>query len=184
MVNPSKAIIVPVFLATLISCRPDGPLPVTRVSFGSAPPPPERTTVEEEELVAVATDPPDPEAIRTEYRVDLVLRYHSMQLSVEKERQHRASAPVTTSRRLGRFALEYWIGDELLERLRFDFPLLAVDSPDDVVEKGLDTRIQLDAPVVPRATRVRVLDRKTRAEWPMNLEVFASVIEEPGNSSD
>ncbi len=36
--------------------------------------------------------------------------------------------PVVTARRMGRYAIELWIGQELIERVRFDFPLTAADE--------------------------------------------------------
>jgi hypothetical protein len=86
--------------------------------------------------------------------------------------------PVVTARNMGRFAVELWIGRELIDRVRFDFPLLAMGEPSAGKKRPLreppSFRGKLAATVlVPASQRVRraiVLDRATGKEtelsWP------------------
>src|SRR5690606_41135099 len=63
--------------------------------------------------------------------------------------------PVATARRMGRFAVELLIGQELIDRVRFDFPLLAG-------EEALGKRRPHDAPPSDRkSTRLNSSHVKT-----------------------
>jgi hypothetical protein len=79
---------------------------------------------------------------------------------------------------MGRFALELWVGTELLDRLRFDPPLMATGP----VEKNprhpfprpsfddVSTKLHLQIADDPRAAYAQVVDRATgettRYAWP------------------
>jgi hypothetical protein len=74
--------------------------------------------------------------------------------------------PAATTRVLGRFAIEFWIGKELIDRVRFDVPLLEdptkrknrrLGSPAFMVNARLSVRLA-DSP---RATSVVLVDRAT-----------------------
>jgi hypothetical protein len=76
--------------------------------------------------------------------------------------------PVVTARRMGRYALELWIGQELVERVRFDLPLLEAGGPDQgpkhhfpspSLEKGAHVRTRILVPRAPRARRAVLVDR-------------------------
>ncbi len=81
-------------------------------------------------------------------------------------------APQATPRAMGRFALELFEGPALVERVRFDFPLLG--SPD-AVDAGraappsltlkLRTRIGVVFPATARGTRLELWDRATDRRW-------------------
>jgi hypothetical protein len=100
--------------------------------------------------------------------------------------------PETTPRRMGRFAFELWLGHELVERLRFDFPLLAAETPRTGPRRplrevpsfapGAQVSVSLRLPASERATRARILDRATgesvEVAWPPPQGSFAS----PGNA--
>jgi hypothetical protein len=88
--------------------------------------------------------------------------------------------PQPTPRRMGRFAFELWLGRELIERLRFDFPLLAAETPRTGPRKplreepsfapGARVSVSLRMPASDRATSARIFDRATgksvAVAWP------------------
>jgi hypothetical protein len=83
--------------------------------------------------------------------------------------------PAASARRIGRFAFELWLGRELIERVRFEFPLLAAEAPEDESRqpvrrapsfaRGARVSARLQIPASPRATSARVLDRATGETW-------------------
>jgi hypothetical protein len=89
--------------------------------------------------------------------------------------------PRASARRIGRYAFELWLGGELIERLRFDFPLLAAEEPPTTgprrplretpsFARGARVSVMLDVPHSDRANRARILDRATgdavEVPWP------------------
>jgi hypothetical protein len=88
--------------------------------------------------------------------------------------------PQSTPRRIGRFAFELWLGHELVERLRFDFPLLASEEPPEGPRRqlrepprfapGARVSVTLRVPASERAATARILDRATgetsEVSWP------------------
>jgi hypothetical protein len=87
---------------------------------------------------------------------------------------------------MGRFEAELWIGCELIDRIRFDFPLLAGQAPskDAVAQHRPDFETHgrfVTTVMVPnseRATRLELRDRAEEAEaksvvaldWPLQLQ--------------
>jgi len=79
--------------------------------------------------------------------------------------------PQATARRFGRFAFELWLGRELVDRVRFDFPLLATEAPAPASPRpihdtprfapGARVSVVLRVPASERATRASILDRAT-----------------------
>jgi hypothetical protein len=77
---------------------------------------------------------------------------------------------------MGRFAVELYIGKELIDRVRFDFPLLGADelaggerkwdSPPSF-ERKLSTTAAVMIPHSERATRVVLVDRASGRVWPL-----------------
>jgi hypothetical protein len=86
--------------------------------------------------------------------------------------------PEPSARRMGRFAFELWIGAALIERIRFDFPLLAAEVPrsgtrrplheDPSFAPGARVSIRLQVPASSRATRAQILDRATGQATPVD----------------
>jgi hypothetical protein len=88
--------------------------------------------------------------------------------------------PQATARRIGRFAFELWIGHELVDRLRFDFPLLASEEPPPGPRRplhdtprfapGARVSVTLRVPASDRPTAARIFDRATgdavAVTWP------------------
>jgi hypothetical protein len=131
----------------------------TRAAADAAPPPAPPDSV------------PDPEPLRVARQWEYEVLYDKGKLSVAKVRAMRFDKPVVTSRQMGRFAIELWIGRELVDRVRFDFPLLAADEPrlgprhplKDPPSLGAGARVSrtLLVPASPRATRAVLVDRAT-----------------------
>jgi hypothetical protein len=106
--------------------------------------------------------------------------YDRGELRVASVTERRFRVPVVTARRMGRFAIELWIGRELVERVRFDFPLLAAEPVRDggrrplheppTFAPGAIVSRRVLVPASPRATRALLIDRATGATqllpWP------------------
>ncbi|HEY4016420.1 MAG TPA: hypothetical protein VGM06_23960 [Polyangiaceae bacterium] len=86
-------------------------------------------------------------------------------------------SPQATPRVMGRFALELFEGPTLIERARFDFPLLGVPEADGGVQLApkLRTRIGVVFPATRKGTRLELWDRATGRRWtlPWPIEVNA-----------
>jgi hypothetical protein len=111
---------------------------------------------------------PDPEPLRSaeQWQYDLV--YDAGRVSVERVTKVTHRRPVVTARRMGRYAIELWIGSELIDRVRFDFPLLAAedeprrrkplhDPPSFGARAFVQSRVLV--PASARATRAVLVDR-------------------------
>jgi hypothetical protein len=129
-----------------------------------------------------SSSPPDPEPLRQAEQYEYVFAYDMGATWVTSVRPIRFPQPVVTARRMGRFAVELWIGSELVERVRFDFPLLAAENPSPDKRQRLNEPPSLAGGVlkatvlVPAASRARravLLDRATNREteldWPPRL---------------
>jgi len=123
---------------------------------------------------------PDPKALRLARQWEYELVYDRGDVRVESVRERNFSQPVVTARRMGRYAIELWIGKELVDRVRFDFPLLAAEQvpsgprrplkdPPSFAPGAVVARRVL-VPASPRATRAVLVDRATgqtlRLDWP------------------
>jgi hypothetical protein len=109
---------------------------------------------------------------------ELELAYAGGHVEVAAVRSLKFRQPVVTARRVGRFALELWIGHELIDRVRFDFPLLPVEEGKPQGKRSLHEppsfggRLETTVlvPASPRVRRAVVLDRATGKEselpWP------------------
>ena len=81
---------------------------------------------------------------------------------------------LSTPRAMGRFAVELYVGRQLLDRVRFDFPLLGADelagtprrwdSPPSF-EQNLSTQAAVMIPHSERATRALLVDRASGRSW-------------------
>jgi hypothetical protein len=124
--------------------------------------------------------PPDPDPIRTErqFRYDLVYEKGAVRVAAVHRVVLERKAP--TPRRLGRFAIELWLGKELVDRVRFDFPLLAGDplpsqkhgSPGSTEQPtrfapGAVTSQSVLVPDADRATSALLFDRLTGVSTPL-----------------
>lgn len=133
----------------------------------------ETTPVPEKKKPAlVSRDLPDPPPVSSTHQLRYVIAFTKGALSVRSVERVELEHETPTVRRVGRFALELWVGKKLLERVRFDFPLLGATERegDQAIENGLSTQTQVMIPELDQALRARILDRKTRRvvelDWP------------------
>ena len=123
---------------------------------------------------------PDPEPLVTKEQWEYQVMFAGGEPSVEGVLQRTLPKPVATPRRMGRFALELWIGHELIDRVRFDFPMLAAEEKPGVKRRPLHdspsmsphalARVRVSVPASSRATRLmlvdRALDKAQELPWP------------------
>jgi hypothetical protein len=124
---------------------------------------------------------PDPTGLTTKHQWILDLRYANGEPSFHGARRIELARPTPTPRMMGRFAVELYVGHELIDRVRFNFPLLGADDfagtkrPFDAppnIERGLSTNIALMVPHSERATSAVLVDRATgnklELPWPFD----------------
>lgn len=125
-------------------------------------------------------DLPDPPPLSQRAQWLFTVDYDRGTLHVRAPAFECLDKPQPTGRLLGRFAFELWLGHELIERLRFDFPLLATETPRSEPRRplreppsfapGARVSTSLRIPASPRATSARILDRATgdvvAVPWP------------------
>jgi hypothetical protein len=119
---------------------------------------------------------PDPPAIRASDQFVMTLRYNAGNLSLANVRRVHLPQPRTTPRNAGRFALELLSGPTLVERLRFDFPLIGADelagqprqynAPPRFENRAVVT-YDVMVPDSPRISRARLIDRATARVTPI-----------------
>ncbi len=136
---------------------------------------------------------PDPEALREARQFEYVVAYDRGKLRIKSVRAVRFPKPVVTSRRMGRFAIELWIGHELVERVRFDFPLVAAEDirrsrrrPLEEMPSfapGVEATETVLVPASTRATRAVLVDRATghgdELPWPPDAPLGPSRTDRP-----
>jgi hypothetical protein len=119
---------------------------------------------------------PDPPPLTTRHQWVLDLAFRSGDVSVRAARRVELGRPTPTARMMGRFAIELYVGRELMDRVRFNFPLLgAGDTNDDnsrwdappSFERALTTSAAVMIPHSERATRATIVDRATGRQWPI-----------------
>jgi hypothetical protein len=127
---------------------------------------------------------PDPPALSARARWLYEVRYDAGVISTAPPGLECLARPSASARRMGRFAFELWLGAELIERIRFDFPLLAGEEPrrgprrplreEPRFAPGAHVSVRLQVPASPRATRAQLLDRATgettAVPWPPRAE--------------
>ncbi len=144
----------------------------TPSTAGSAAPTPS-------EPVPAAAAPPDPEPLKSAAQWEFEIATENGVASVVSVRAVDLPKPVATPRRFGRYAIELWIGQELIERVRFDLPLYEAGDPRAAskprfpvpeFEKGANVRLRVQLPRAERARRAVLVDRATsrivELPWP------------------
>jgi hypothetical protein len=117
--------------------------------------------------------PPDPPAMLEKAQWIYDLRYDRGDIWFVGAHKIDLPTAQATPRSMGRFALELYTGSALVERVRFDFPMLgAGESATDAgfgaapsFEKKLRTRIGVMFPATARGTRLELWDRATDRRW-------------------
>jgi hypothetical protein len=121
--------------------------------------------------IVIAPIPADPTPMveRSQWVFDL--RWDSGDVWLLGVQRLELPAPRETPRVMGRFALELFEGAALIERARFDFPLLGSFVPGDAgrsapsFSRNLRTRIGVVFPAAARGTRLELWDRATNRRW-------------------
>ena len=136
-------------------------------------------------LVAFAEPPrsghapdPAPRASLKQWVFEVV--HQGTKLSIDRVRAVSVERPVATPRMMGRFALELYVGKELLDRVRFNVPLLGEGPPESPDKPRnpfrrprfdkVTTRLRVQMADNERATYAVLVDRATGEEqqfdWP------------------
>lgn len=134
---------------------------------------------------------PDPPALSQRAQWVYRLNYDRGALDVSTPTFECRERAVSSPRRIGRFAFELWRGRELIERIRFDFPLLASEDPRPTegraplreapsFARGARVSVTLSVPASDRANRAQLLDRATGEVVPVPWPPPTTDSDEPG----
>lgn len=135
--------------------------------------------------ITCTVDPPDPKPLHTRDWIVYEFTYSKGLAEVRSQRREQTAKPRDAARVVGRYAIELWIGCELVERVRFSFPLQAAEQTvapgtrHDLHEQpSLTANASLArtvfVPLDMRATRAELVDHGTGKRlplaWPPNLQ--------------
>jgi hypothetical protein len=121
---------------------------------------------------------PDPPAHANRTNWVFEMRVRDGKLSVDRVKQISFAKPAETPRAVGRFALELYIGRELLDRVRFNTPLMGGEEtegnrnhlPKPRFDQNVTTRFTARMADNPRAAYLLMVDRETgdtqKFAWP------------------
>lgn len=142
---------------------------------------------------------PDPKPLVTDRWVRLTVLFEKGQLVLLRATKEKSKTPHGTARKMGRFAAELWIGCELIDRVRFDFPLLASEALESAPKHrkplNFEEQGRFEASVlVPdseRATRLEIRDRAreerpdptVNVPWPLSGETKNGSLPQPNGRS-
>lgn len=109
---------------------------------------------------------PDPPAVASKKQWVFEVAVKRGALSIERVTSVEAKSPVATPRAMGRFAIELYVGRELVDRVRFNVPLMGDARPEGrrfpmkpVVFEQVSTKLKVQMADAPRATWGTLLDR-------------------------
>ncbi len=163
-------------VAVPLELSPSEPSEAPSPTLGAAGAPSEGAETEEVESSPAAgpkkplTFAPDPTPLQSREQYELTFRYDRGSVALVGVEEKVFPQPVTSPRRVGRYAVELWIGKELVDRVRFDFPLLGAPADDSTLSEGLATSHKVLVPASKRATRATLVDRATGEQvnlpWP------------------
>lgn len=118
--------------------------------------------------------PPDPPALSERMQWVYDLRWDRGEVYLVQVHKVDMGGPHLTPRVMGRFAIELYEGPTLIERVRFDFPMLGAYESSDAgfraaprFEPKLKTRIGVLVPATKRGTRLELWDRARDQRWPL-----------------
>jgi len=136
--------------------------------------------------VSISSTPPDPQPLVEKNQWVYDLRYSGGELYLLGIHRVELPEPQATPRAMGRFSLELYEGATLLERARFDFPMLGdgagvVPTEGSAPEGGaklpiggrpvslgkITSRIGVMFPAFVRGTRAEIVDRASDRHWPL-----------------
>ena len=109
--------------------------------------------------------PPDPPPVASTKHWVFEIRAKDSVPSIVKVTELTLDKPGATARVMGRFALEFYVGTEILDRVRFDVPLTG-DVPEEQPGKKrpqfrVNTKLFARMADHPRAALLRLVDRAT-----------------------
>jgi hypothetical protein len=134
-------------------------------------------------LVALAEPPkggypPDPPARASKKQWTVEIAARGSKVTAERATAATLAQPAATDRVTGRFALELYVGRELLDRVRFNVPLMGDEPPQGNrnglprprFDKNLTTRLRVRLADNERAAYLVLVDRESgdtqKLEWP------------------
>ncbi len=130
---------------------------------------------------SVTPTPPDPPPLLEQHQWVFDLRWDRGDVFLLAVQPLDLPAPQPTPRVMGRFALEELegTGPALVERVRFDFPLLGPPELDGgsalpSLASKLRTRIGVVFPATSRGTRLELVDRATGRRWSLSWPAKAT----------
>lgn len=121
---------------------------------------------------------PDPPALASRKQWTLALAARGGKVSVERATSVTLDKPAETPRVIGRFALELYVGRELLDRVRFNVPLMGGEGSAGNknrlhrprFEENVTARLTARLADNPRASYLLLVDRETgdtqKLDWP------------------
>jgi len=123
----------------------------------------------------ISKTPPDPPPMTERQQWVFDLRWDRGDIYLLEVHKVDMAGPHQTPRVMGRFALELFEGPTVIERVRFDFPMLgAPPEPSDSgvkapprFEPKLRTRIGVLFPATKRGTKLELWDRATNVRMPL-----------------
>ncbi len=127
-----------------------------------------------------SNNPADPPATHASKFHVIDLKYERGDVLLLGARVEDLGQPTAAPRVMGRFALELFEGRVLIERVRFDFPMLGATLGEAGVlsDSRLDARLVSSVgvrfPALPRGSRLELVDRKTNARWSLPWSRFSS----------
>jgi len=160
-------------------------------TLGAAPPfypfgpPPPDAGPADAGISVITPTLPDPPALRErdQYLVDL--RWVRGDVYLVGMTKTTSPVPVESARVMGRFALELYEGKTLVERVRFDFPLLAAPDLTGVkLSQKLSTRIGVAFPATSRGTHLELWDRATETRWKVPWPPAISASSDAGTAAE
>jgi hypothetical protein len=123
---------------------------------------------------AISRIPPDPPPMSEREQWVFDLRWDRGDVYLLEVHKIDMGTPHVTPRVMGRFALELFEGPTLIERVRFDFPMLGVPEAPDAgmrttprFEPKLKTRIGVLFPATKRGTKLELWDRARDVRMPL-----------------
>jgi hypothetical protein len=127
--------------------------------------------------------PPDPPPLSERWQWVFDLRYERGDVFLVAVHKIDEGSPRPTPRVMGRFALELYEGPTLIERVRFDFPMLGGVESDagPRFEPNLKTRIGVLFPATKRGTRLELWDRARDVRFPLPWPPKEGVPAPPGS---
>jgi len=135
--------------------------------------------------------PPDPPALSEREQWVFDLRWDKGEVYLVQVHKTDMGGPHATPRVMGRFALELYEGPTLIERARFDFPMLGgAPEVSDAgyktpprFEPGLKTRIGVLFPATKRGTKLELWDRAKDQRWSLPWPPKEGVLGDAGVST-